>query len=556
VLLIAGALDQSGILGRLGDIWLRHLAGGALLLIAARAIAAAFYAPEAKRLRLSRMADADATHAYRRSLGLGLALLLQVSFVQAGEAMELSAGTLAVLNLAILIPGAISMWALARLVTPPPAAAPAEAGELGEEDGETIEGMERTLAALGAFLMRAAAGASLLLAAAGYYAASQFALYPLAMSLGLVGAGVLIYTLLREAVEAYLEGRTGAPGGLRLLPVLVGFVIVCLSLPALALIWGARRADLAEAWRLIADGVQLGGVSISPAAFLSFIAVFGLVYGLTRLLQTVMAISVLPNTRLDAGGRSAVTTGLGYAGFVFAALAGIGAAGLDLSSIAIVAGALSVGIGFGLQNIVNNFVSGIILLVERPVKVGDWIFVGGDHGIVKRVAVRATQIETFDKTTLFLPNSELISGKVINYTHQNNAGRLIIRVTAAYGSDPREVERVLTGIARAETRILRYPPPLIMFAGFGDNGMLFEMRVILRDVNLIFDIQSDLYFEVEKGLREAGIEIPMAQRAVHFRGGPGPGSPAPGAAAESAAPPVSAPRPPSRRSEAAEGDPE
>jgi small-conductance mechanosensitive channel len=264
-----------------------------------------------------------------------------------------------------------------------------------------------------------------------------------------------------------------------------------------------------------------------------------------------MAGSVLPNTRLDAGGRSAVTTGIGYAGFIIAALLGTAAAGLDLSSLAIVAGALSVGIGFGLQAIVNNFVSGIILLVERPIKVGDWIFVGGDHGIVKRVSVRATQIETFDKSMLFLPNSDLISGKVVNYTHQNNAGRLIIRVPVAYGSDPREVERILTQIAREETRILRYPAPLIMFAGFGDNGMLFEMRVILRDVNLIFNIQSDLYFEVERRLREAGIEIPMAQRALHIRDPRAlgdafrSGMPAASDEAGGTAPPSGAPRPPS-----------
>ncbi|MGM0585933.1 MAG: mechanosensitive ion channel family protein, partial [Pseudomonadota bacterium] len=184
--------------------------------------------------------------------------------------------------------------------------------------------------------------------------------------------------------------------------------------------------------------------------------------------------------------------------------------------------------------------------------------------VVKRVSVRATQIETFDRSVLFLPNSDLISGKVVNYTHNNNIGRLILRIPVAFGSDTREVERILTEIARAESRVLRYPPPLIMFAGFGENGMLFESRVILRDVNLIFHVQSDMYFEIERRLREAGIEIPMAQRALHVREADQlgaalrPAAPPPSAEGASPASPQSAPRAPSgpESGDIAPGDPE
>ncbi|MGM0586410.1 MAG: DUF3772 domain-containing protein, partial [Pseudomonadota bacterium] len=415
--LIAWAIDQSRILGPDGRVWAAHLFWGLLLFIAARGIAGAFYAPSAPALRLSWLGDAAATAAARRATALGLTLLLFLALVQAGERAELSAGTLATLNLPILVFGAAAMWGLARHVAPPPPLhVEPEEGEAHDQEAEearSVEGLNRRIVSLAALAMRGAALLSVALAAAGYYAASQFAFYPLTMSLGVICTGMVIFELLRGWVEAHLDVRPAAAGGLRLLPVLAGFVIILLTLPALALIWGARLSDLAEAWRVIVEGAEIGGVRISPAAFLTFVIVFAIGYGLTRLVQTVLAGSVLPNMRMDAGGRSAITTGLGYAGFIIAGLLAISAAGLDLSNLAIVAGALSVGIGFGLQAIVNNFVSGIILLVERPIKVGDWILVGGDHGVVKRVSVRATQIETFDRSVLFLPNSDLISGKVV-----------------------------------------------------------------------------------------------------------------------------------------------
>ncbi|MCB1546955.1 MAG: mechanosensitive ion channel, partial [Hyphomicrobiaceae bacterium] len=185
--------------------------------------------------------------------------------------------------------------------------------------------------------------------------------------------------------------------------------------------------------------------------------------------------------------------------------------------LAIVAGALSVGIGFGLQSIVNNFVSGLILLVERPIKVGDWIVVGNDQGFVRRISVRATEIETFDRSSLILPNSELITGRVINLTHRNAMGRVIINVGTAYSSDPAEVVALLREIAQAHPTVLRHPEPRIAFVDFGASSLDFSVRVYIPDIKRTFDVQTDLRIAIFKAFAERGIEIPFPQQDLHLR---------------------------------------
>lgn len=291
-----------------------------------------------------------------------------------------------------------------------------------------------------------------------------------------------------------------------------GWAIVLLSL-----VWGIF-ASPSQVWQKVFESrIELGGLSLSLGLLLLALFTLYLAGSISWFLRAFLEAEVFPRNQVERGAGDAVKKLLHYSVMLIGFLMGISILGIDIKSFFVLGGALGIGIGFGLQNVANNFISGLILLFERPIKIGDMVVVDNESGRVRKIGLRSTVIETLDRAELIVPNSQFISEKVTNWTFSNPLARLRIPVGVAYGTDIPLVLGLLREVALANPRVLKNPQPLAIFIRFGDSSLDFELHVWIADVAERLTVQSDIGQGIAASFREAEIEIPYPQRDVHIR---------------------------------------
>ena len=287
----------------------------------------------------------------------------------------------------------------------------------------------------------------------------------------------------------------------RLALIVVGVLLVLAP-------WGIESTDVTGSLRAMFFGFNVGDVTISLSSILFAALLFAAAFAVTRMIQRWLTNTFLPATELDAGLRNSISTAAGYVGIITAGMLAISYLGLSLERVTIVAGALSVGIGFGLQSIVNNFISGLILLWERPIRVGDLVVVGDGEGYVRRINVRSTEIQAFDRSTIIVPNSNLISGIVRNRVRNDRVGRVLVSIPVPRASDPDQVAEIMRKAALAHREVMSEPAPRVLFKKVTENTIDFDVVCFVDDIDAAGRVSSDIYFEIFRGLRKAGIGAP------------------------------------------------
>lgn len=360
----------------------------------------------------------------------------------------------------------------------------------------------------------------------GYTTLSAYLMGGLLGSATIVGGLFLLRALLTEWINLMMHRRNVIDGlnlsdtGIETVSFwLIGFMKVVIYIAGALIvsqIWGLQLGEAGTLLYNIMTGIQVGGATISVTDITTAILVLIVGLALIRAIKRLLVSTILPQTRLDPGAQYSIAAVFGYVGIVATLITAAAALGMDFQNLIIIAGALSVGIGFGLQNIANNFVSGLILLFERPVRVGDLIEINGTLGHVTHINVRRTEIETFQKSEVMIPNSELISTAFTNWTHTDRKGRIEINVGVAYGSDTSLVRKTLLQAVENVDKILTWPPADVLFLDFGDSSLNFQLRCFTSDVTSRITTASNLRFEIDRLFRQNHIEIPFPQRVVHM----------------------------------------
>jgi small-conductance mechanosensitive channel len=524
---VARALDVFELNPARVDLFITALVEGVAAAAMVYGIALAILAPGKPQWRMAPVGDQTAVRLLRLFVSLAIVHGFGIWFLRVLDVLAAPVATLILASgLFAVIDAALVMLALRTAARS--MAGDEETAEIAEAATERRSSLWRWFLPLGWILAIGAAVAAF----GGYVALASFVTQQMVRTGFLLGALYILLVLADEAIQATFQARsafgqvmTRSMGLARETVEQIGVVLsglVRLLLIAAAGLFilapiGIDGQDVVTDAKTAFFGFRVGGLTFSLSAILTGLAFLGLGIAVTRGVQGWLDQRFLPRTRLDVGLKNSIRTSFGYVGTIVSVALAFSVVGLDLQNLAIVAGALSVGVGFGLQSIVNNFVSGLILLAERPIKSGDLVEIGAEKGFVRKINVRSTEIETFDRASLIVPNSSLISGNVKNWMHRDLTGRCVVNVGVSYETDPEQVRGILLGCAGAHEKVLKFPVPVVFFTNFGADALEFRLICTVGAVTDAFGVESDLRFAIVAGLRDAGIEIPYAQRDINIR---------------------------------------
>jgi potassium efflux system protein len=519
--LVYSALVNGGLVPRRVEPFVWALLGGFAFLAFVSALSDATLAPKWPHRRIFGVADRNA-RILKRLMGSAAAVLVTSKAVEAllgAIAAGLSLSIAARSVFALLFAGVLAYW-LNKL------------RDTHDEDEAClgpymlVDGAKLApLRLVGWLLVVLIGGAAL----AGYAAFASFLVEQSAWVVIVATLVALALMFADEALQRLLAGNgrvsltLQANVGLRRRSLeqaavlgtgLVKLVLLFLAGMLILAPWGIESADLTSSIKAAFFGFKVGDVTVSLSAIIIAALLFALGLAATKALTRWLDERFLPATDLDTGLRNSMRTMVRYVGFLAALALAISSLGLSLERLTIVAGALSVGIGFGLQSVVSNFVSGLILLWERPIRVGDQIVVGDGEGIVKRINVRSTEIETFDRSTVIVPNSNLISGVVKNRVRSDRTGRVLIALAVARTARPDHVREVMLTAALAHPQVMAEPSPRVMFKKIGETSLEFELFCVVPDVDMVGVVASDLHFAIFPELAQHGIGQPEREVAV------------------------------------------
>ena len=299
--------------------------------------------------------------------------------------------------------------------------------------------------------------------------------------------------------------------GLTLTPImwLLAFLI-------LLAVWGVPVDLLLARSKSFLVGFNIGGVRISISSILLGIFCFFVALSFSKMLKNSFINGKLSNIEMEDGIRNSIVSSINFLGFIFSALLAIAVMGGSLSSIAIIAGALSFGVGLGLQNMVGNLAAGLTILWERPIKIGDWIVINDLEGIVKKINIRSTELETWDKSVVIIPNASILSQSLINYTYTGKTGRVVIKVNVGYDSDIALIRQTLLEIALSNSEVLKNPAPYVLFNNLGDSSLEFQLNCYTANVFNRSLISNDLREKIINRFRDLAIDIPTQKQIFYL----------------------------------------